>query len=207
MPESNSYYVYKHVFKNNSYYIGKGTKGRSTDFKNGRPRNYMEDLEKYGSPVVEILRDGLTEAEAYKIEHSLIIQSRARGDNIHNRTDGLERSEIGDMPWRSLIFSKHEKIHPKYKQIIHLASVENKGSYCLAVTIIEAAIKLRCSCNEVIDFVDSVKIGGDKEKNGYVLISEREAIDIAPYCKDEIIKMAKDAAEELRRFNDFDENK
>lgn len=203
MDKENSYYVYKHTFQNNTYYIGKGTKGRSKKFKNGRSRTYLEDLEKYGPPTVTILHENLTETEAYEIEHKLINESRARGDAIHNRTDGLEKSEIGDMPWRTLIFSDHKKIHPKYKQIIHLASTENKGSYCIATTIVEAAIKLRCSCNEVIEFINAAKSGNSKEKNGYALISEDEAIKIAHWCKNEIIQMTKDAELELQKFNDI----
>lgn len=182
------------------YYIGKGVKGRSTEFKIGRPRKYLEDMRKYGPPVVVILREGLTETEAYEIENKLITQARARGDDIYNRTDGFEKSEIGDMPWRSLLFSK-QKVHPKYKQIIHLVSAENKGSYSLAITIIESAIKMHCSCNEVLGFLDSVKIGGAKEKNGYILIGEDEAVQIAPWYKHEIIQKTKKAKDELQEYS------
>lgn len=108
------YYVYKHTFTDGSFYIGKGTKNRLNEVKKGRSRVYLELIDKFGPPTISIIKNGLTEDEAFQLENKEIINSRAHGCKAINRTDGLEKSDIGSMPPKTLLFCKNTR--KKYTQ-------------------------------------------------------------------------------------------
>ena len=121
----NIFYVYKHTFSDGSFYLGKGAGGRSHQFTTGRSSVYMELLKRFGAPKVEILHKDMQEDEAYDIENKLILKSRKESAKIINRTDGLERANVGVMPPQTLIFYDSSKnTHPKYKQRVHLKNIK-----------------------------------------------------------------------------------
>ena len=189
------YYVYRHTFADGSLYVGKGKAGRSTEFKRGRSGAYLSLLENFGPPNVDYIREGLSENEAYQLENREITYLRARGEKIINRTDGLELGDVGSMPPRTLLFiSKNKFVHPRYKQIIHLQNTKRPGSYSLCVTIVEAAIKMNITCDEVIEFIENDL---SKERNGFRVMDQEEAFQVIPYYKDKIIEITNKAIEAL----------
>ena len=65
--ESRKFYVYEHIRKDNNtcFYVGKGTGNRAYNLDRGNFHNSVRD--EYGCRV-EIIKDGLTEEEAFKLE-------------------------------------------------------------------------------------------------------------------------------------------
>ena len=181
------YYVYQHTFSDGSIYIGKGTGRRKDQFTKGRSSVYIDLLRATGNPNVYVLKENLSEVEAYDFEHSQIAMHRDSGSKIINRTDGLEKTNIGTMPPRTLLFADKSKAHPKYKQIVHLKSTEREGSYIIGATIIEAAIKINITCDELIEKLNNkpnLTIGK------YKFITQEEAIKAAPHYENTIIEIS-----------------
>jgi hypothetical protein len=196
------FYVYRHTFSNGSIYIGKGLGNRSHEFGRGRSLNYSNLLKEFGKPLVEILASELSEEDAYKLERTEIINSRARNNNVINITDGYETSDIGSMPPRTLLHSMmHRKIHPQYRQIVHLKSISNAGRYSIGITIASAAIKLNLTCNALIEVLNKEELPtiGD-----FQFISQEEAIKIAPAYKNRIIEATEKAKHELEAEKNLD---
>ena len=69
--ESRKFYVYEHIRKDNNtcFYVGKGTGNRAYNLDRGNFHNSVRD--EYGCRV-EIIKDGLTEEEAFKLERERI---------------------------------------------------------------------------------------------------------------------------------------
>ena len=69
--ENREFYVYVHIRKDNNtvFYVGKGTKNRAYDLDRGNFHNGVRD--KYGCRV-EIIKDGLTESQAFRLESKMI---------------------------------------------------------------------------------------------------------------------------------------
>lgn len=84
-----SYYVYTHVFKNNTRYVGKGKGYRATHIKN-RNRYWTNLYNKYGLPLIEITLQNLTEAEALYYEKLFINNYTLAGIPLCNLTGGGE---------------------------------------------------------------------------------------------------------------------
>ena len=65
--ENRRFYVYEHIRKDNNtcFYVGKGTGNRAYNLDRGNFHNGVRD--KYGCRV-KIIKDGLTEEEAFKLE-------------------------------------------------------------------------------------------------------------------------------------------
>jgi hypothetical protein len=85
-----NYYVYAHKTKSTGdlFYIGKGSDRRAYTSK-GRNTFWRAINNKYGF-VVEIIKDGLTEQEAFDFEKQMIKEARAAGARLANMTDGGE---------------------------------------------------------------------------------------------------------------------
>lgn len=197
------YYVYKHTFTDGSFYIGKGTKNRLNEVKKGRSRVCLELIDKFGPPTISIIKNGLTEDEAFQLENKEIINSRAHGCKAINRTDGLEKSDIGSMPPKTLLFCKNtrKKIHPKYKQIVHIKNTKMDGSYSIGLTIIDAAIKTDTTCDRLIELLNkdpNLTIGDSK------FISHEEAIRAAPMYENAILNAVNEAISALYDYTEFD---
>lgn len=197
------YYVYKHTFADGSVYIGKGTGNRLNNLKKGRSGVYLELIDKFGPPTVVIIKNGLTENEAFQLENNEIKNSRAHGCKSINRTDGLEKIDIGSMPPRTLLFCKNtrKKIHPKYKQIVHIKNIKMDGSYSIGLTIIDAAIKTGTTCDRLIELLnkDPGLIIGD-----FKFISHEEAIRAAPMYENAILNAVNEAISALYDHAEFD---
>ena len=194
----NIFYVYKHTFSDGSFYLGKGAGGRSHQFTKGRSSVYMELLKRFGAPKVEILHKDMQEDEAYDIENKLILKSRKESAKIINRTDGLERANVGVMPPQTLIFYDSSKnTHPKYKQRVHLKNIKQSGSYSISITIIDAAIKTKTTCDELLKLLSidkNIVIGEHK------FIDQEEAIAAAPFYREEIISNENKSRLELQSY-------
>ena len=69
--ESRIYYIYEHIRKDNNtcFYVGKGTGGRAYNLDRGNFHNGV--CKEYGCRV-KIIKDGLTEEEAFKLERERI---------------------------------------------------------------------------------------------------------------------------------------
>ena len=81
------YYVYKHIRKKDgsTFYIGKGKEGRLESDK-GRNIHWKRVVEKDNGFDSEIIKDGLSEDEAFDLEVKLI--SEIGLDNLCNMTEG-----------------------------------------------------------------------------------------------------------------------
>lgn len=77
------YYVYEHIRKDNNivFYVGKGRRERA--YKSKRNEHHDRIADKYGF-IVNIVKDGLTEEEAYKLENELIY------DYVFNKGYGID---------------------------------------------------------------------------------------------------------------------
>lgn len=89
------HYVYEHVRPdtNEAYYVGKGKKKRAyvMSGKNVWHTRITNKLKDMGlSPLVRIIKDGLTEKEALSFEKDVIRLYRALGVNLTNMTEGGE---------------------------------------------------------------------------------------------------------------------
>lgn len=194
------YYVYKHTFLDGSIYIGKGHGNRANEFMRGRSIAYGDLLKKFGAPEVKMLCEKLIEEEAYKIEAKEITDHRQRGEKVINMSDGLETNDIGTMPPKTLLHSlMHRKIHPKYKQIVHLKSIDREGSYSIGITLANAAIKLGMTCDALIAILNVEKY---PTIGGYRFISQQDAIELAPSYAQKIIDATDKAIRELQIADD-----
>jgi len=81
------YYVYKHIRKKDgsTFYIGKGKEHRVESDK-GRNTHWKRIVKKDGGFDSEIIKDGLSEDEAFNLEVKLI--SEIGLDNLCNMTEG-----------------------------------------------------------------------------------------------------------------------
>ena len=72
MRKEKEFYVYKHVRldNNETFYVGKGTKKRA--YLSFHRNNYWKNIVKKSNYVVYIIKDSLTEEEAYLLEYKLI---------------------------------------------------------------------------------------------------------------------------------------
>lgn len=84
-----NYYVYTHIFKNNTRYVGKGKGYRATHLKN-RNRYWTHLYNKYGLPLIEITLQNLTETEALYYEKLFISNYTLAGIPLCNLTSGGE---------------------------------------------------------------------------------------------------------------------
>lgn len=200
----NKFYVYKHTFSDGSFYLGKGIGTRSHQFTKGRSFAYMELLKRFGTPRIEFLYKDIQEDEAYNIENKLILQSRKENAKIINRTDGFERVNVGIMPPQTLLFHDSSKnTHPKYKQRVHLKNIEKSGSYSISITIIDAAIKTKTTCDELLKILS---IDKNAVIGRYRFIDQEEAIAAAPFYREEIISKENKARLDLLNYKCTAEN-
>lgn len=86
----NTFYIYKHTFKNNVIYIGKGNKKRAYSTKRN---DYWNKLyKKYGMPIIDFLHKELSEDKAFELEIEEIKRHKENGFILCNLTDGGEGS-------------------------------------------------------------------------------------------------------------------
>lgn len=90
---STDFLVYEHWRPDTGtcFYVGKGKRKRARTFeaRNSRYGRIIQKLKRLGlAPEVKIVRDGLTEPQAFAIEVSMIAHWRARGIEIANYTSG-----------------------------------------------------------------------------------------------------------------------
>lgn len=88
------YYVYYHInpLTKDIFYVGKGTKNRAYTLSS-RGKHWINYVNKYGIPEVEIVQSNLSEEQALELEKQLI-KELGRKDlkegNLINSTDGGE---------------------------------------------------------------------------------------------------------------------
>jgi len=90
VPRTNTkFYVYQHKRADSGevFYVGKGHGKRITS--RGRNEYWKRIVEKHGL-LVELVRDNLTESEAFDLEVELIRKYRSQGIKLSNMTDGGE---------------------------------------------------------------------------------------------------------------------
>lgn len=98
----NKHYIYYHrdYNTNDIIYIGVGYNKRAWTFKWGRNKYYLNYIQKYGIPNVEIIKEKLYEDEAYDIEIKLIKQYGRKGIDengiLLNRSEGGKTSAKGN---------------------------------------------------------------------------------------------------------------
>ena len=86
----NDYYVYEHIRNDNNscFYVGKGHGNRA--YSKNRNEHHDRIVKKYGM-TVNIVKDNLSEEEAYKFEHELIC------DYVFNKGYGIDSSCISNI--------------------------------------------------------------------------------------------------------------
>lgn len=135
MPKNNNaqkpvYYIYHHLKKTNGeiFYIGKGKRRRAWEF-NERNKKWKEIAENFGVDVI-IVKDGLTELEAYSLEKEHIFNIGI--ENLTNiSTGGIGGSSGVTCPehLRKLVSQIHlGKPKPKSKEHREKISAALKGS-------------------------------------------------------------------------------
>ncbi|MDI4635534.1 hypothetical protein J7U46_20895 [Pelomonas sp. V22] len=152
--KGDEYYVYRHRFADGALYIGKGLGGRYCDFKR-RSVTYLRKVHEFGLPEVEILESGLSEEQAFLREAREISEARRSRNELLNATDGLEKASVGTMPWRTLLHANlsNQQLPIPYQRLICLAQISPPNRWIVDASIMEAALVLKCSMNEVLDFV------------------------------------------------------
>jgi hypothetical protein len=101
MNNMNKHYVYFHYnpINKNLFYVGVGYKKRAWSFKWGRSKHYLNYINKYGNPIVEIYKDNLTEYESYMLEEQLINKFGRQGIDkdgvLVNKNSGGKTSAKG----------------------------------------------------------------------------------------------------------------
>jgi hypothetical protein len=91
---SENYVVYTHSWNNQIMYVGSGKihrfKSRSRPYRfKGRPREWNEYFQKYGEPVVVIVKELLSKAESLELEELLTLEIGL--DNLLNKDAGVKR--------------------------------------------------------------------------------------------------------------------
>lgn len=81
--ENKKFYVYLHRFKNDTFYVGKGTGNRA--FKGKRNSNWCKLCDQFGEPIRGIYKDNLLEKEAYKLEQKLAVSLLSKNIEICNK--------------------------------------------------------------------------------------------------------------------------
>ena len=96
---NNKYYVYCHrnPLTNEIFYIGKG-KDRRAYCKENRGKHYQNYVKKYGFPIIEIIKENLTNEESLDLEKKLILEIGRKELNegmLVNSTNGGESGVNG----------------------------------------------------------------------------------------------------------------
>jgi hypothetical protein len=96
---NNKYYVYCHrnPLTNEIFYIGKG-KDRRAYRKENRGEHYQNYVKKYGFPIIEIIKENLTNEESLDLEKKLILEIGRKELNegmLVNSTNGGESGVNG----------------------------------------------------------------------------------------------------------------
>jgi len=123
------FYIYRHIFSNGAEYLGKGTGNRAYQkVASRRSKIWTRHFNKYGMPKVEILKDGLTNTDAYTLEVRFISQAKEKGVKLLNLTDGGEGAtgaKIGDALRAKYSKAKSGKNHPFYGKSLSKEHKEN----------------------------------------------------------------------------------
>jgi hypothetical protein len=92
-------YIHHNPITNQIFYIGVGYKKRAWTFKWGHSKHYYNYVSKYGTPIVEIYKNNLTEDEAYQLEEQLISKYGRMGIDkdgiLVNKSSGGKTSAKG----------------------------------------------------------------------------------------------------------------
>lgn len=174
------FYVYSHRFKSGKIYHGKGKGNRYCSIrKSGRSWRYEAALEQEGAPLVCIIQEGLSEDEAYRLEHELIALERASNEsNLLNVTDGLENAPVEMLPWRTL-----SQVRQRYqssdiaKSCVTLVNYK-KGKVYFGVSAATAAIISKQSINSL---VGSIARSDGMIDSEWKVIPRRKAIEYIKY--------------------------
>lgn len=123
----NTYYVYCYKDQNTIFYIGKGTKTRKLDHlkaakfskRNTHFLNRIRKLLKNSTPpIIEIISDNLSEAQALELEIELIKKygrlDRNQGELL-NETDGGEGSSGHISPRKGKTFDEYFGLNKSYE--------------------------------------------------------------------------------------------
>lgn len=109
MTKCTRFYVYLHLFKNGSMYVGKGARDRYRQTHESRRSTiWNRTRDKHGSPVCRIIESGLSESEAYDIEKYVMRKLQAKGKRLCNMLDGGgPNTSLIFTPERRAAISKH----------------------------------------------------------------------------------------------------
>lgn len=100
---NSNYYIYfhKNPFSNSIFYVGLGKGNRAYDIKKGRGRtqHYINYINKYGKPIIEIVHNNITLDQARCYERFYIKAYGRVGYDINgilvNKSEGGESGSIG----------------------------------------------------------------------------------------------------------------
>ena len=125
------FYTYAHYKPNQGglFYIGKGHSNRAYS-KKGRNLHWVNIVNKYGKPDVEILANWDTEKEAFDHEKLLIASFRDMGFILANITDGGEGCvgfrHTDEVKQRISRLNKGRKITPEQLEKLKIANTGKK---------------------------------------------------------------------------------
>ena len=117
------YYVYKHIRNgddpNNPFYVGKGCGDRCRQKGKRRSAHWNRIVEKYGYYIL-IIKDNLTESEAFDLEIKMILKFKSKGKCEANMSDGGDGVKVLKRWWG-------DKISQSLKGIHRDKGIDNKG--------------------------------------------------------------------------------
>lgn len=153
------FYVYQHTFFDGSIYIWKGTRDRASAMNSQeRSGSWNKAAKDFGPPTVEILRDELTEQEAYLEESNIIRHNKLHYAKLININSGGELLPNDQIPGGSFspiaIFSD-----PKLMRIVSLVRTSKHETIELVPrsTVAWAARVTDLSCAEILSLVEGKK--------------------------------------------------
>jgi len=114
---NNIYYIYKHTFKNNTIYIGKGKNKRAFSMDRKKSPYWWNVFLKHGTPTVEILLKNLSEQNAFIEEINIISDYKLKGFKLCNMTNGGEGQSgaiVSDETRKKLSNKLKGDKHPMY---------------------------------------------------------------------------------------------
>lgn len=177
----NNFYVYIHRKKSNNeiFYVGKG-KGKRAYETYGRNRYWTFTYKKYGR-IVEILKDNLSENEAFNLEMETIREYKNQNINLCNMTDGGE-GKTGHKPSKETILklskahsgkNNHNFNNTIYNFINENGTLENCTQFDLCSKYNTNRSGINMLCNKKITtfknwrLLDTQKYGRNKGKDNY----------------------------------------
>lgn len=169
---SRDFLVYEHWRPDTGvcFYVGKGKKKRARSFeaRNSRYGRIVAKLARLGlSPTIKIIRDGLTESEAFALEIVTIVLWREQGVRTANYTNGGDGTS-------GKLHSAETKAKIRVKAIGRVVSAETRAKMSAARTGLKRSDETRTRQSDAAKIAQKARFARDqKTKSGREKIRRR----------------------------------